>query len=339
MWIQGNAPGRADLAGSLSDIYPIYLFEEHGLTVSAAINLTSSAYVKRRADPTINIWSKDYKIRQTYTNTGQMTYNGKLDAIKALIAKFRFKKGLDIVTQSDIPPNSGLGGSSSLLLALSAALNETVKGRLSLVDVIKISHFSEMQATKSISGTQDFYVSSYGGFNAIWFDWKGTRVEPLKVSNEFMENLATRLVLCCSRERRVSEEIDWRVVKKYIERKPKVVDSMRNIIEIAHDMRDAVLNEDLEAVGILFAKDWEKRKRLDRGISAPRTGFLMSKALESLSSAVKVCGSGGGGSFLAYCEPKNKQKVAQVLSQNGGIVIDFAFTNQGLIVSKFKDHL
>ena len=142
--------------------------------------------------------------------------------------------------------------------AKSAALNEITKSGLSLDEMINISHFSEMQATKSISGTQDFYISGYGGINSIWFSWKGVKIEPLRVTDSFLRNLEARLTLCYSGEKRFSGEIDWRVLRKYIEGNSKVVNSIKGIIEVAINMRDAILEEDVETVGVLIAKDWEK---------------------------------------------------------------------------------
>ncbi|HOC32181.1 MAG TPA: GHMP kinase, partial [Armatimonadota bacterium] len=48
--IRSTAPARMDLAGGTLDIYPLYLFEEYGLTVNAAINYGSEVIVEERDD-------------------------------------------------------------------------------------------------------------------------------------------------------------------------------------------------------------------------------------------------------------------------------------------------
>lgn len=50
MVIESVAPSRIDLAGGTLDIYPLYLFEEGGITVNAAITVWSKVRLTTNGD-------------------------------------------------------------------------------------------------------------------------------------------------------------------------------------------------------------------------------------------------------------------------------------------------
>jgi len=117
-------PTRIDLAGGTLDVYPLYLFEDGGLTVNAAIDVCVHVSVEERDDPKIVIRSEDLGVEEEIASLATMEPGGKLDLIKKALRYYRPWSGLNIITRSETPPGSGLGTSSALLMALSCALNE-----------------------------------------------------------------------------------------------------------------------------------------------------------------------------------------------------------------------
>ena len=65
MRITASAPTRIDLAGGTIDIWPLYLFHEHALTVNAAISLRAHVELDDRAAGGIEIRSIDTNQRTT----------------------------------------------------------------------------------------------------------------------------------------------------------------------------------------------------------------------------------------------------------------------------------
>ena len=59
MKVSATVPTRIDLAGGTLDIYPLYLFEDGGLTLNAAINVCGHVTVETRSDSRIIIRSQD----------------------------------------------------------------------------------------------------------------------------------------------------------------------------------------------------------------------------------------------------------------------------------------
>ena len=65
MKVSVTVPTRIDLAGGTLDVYPLYLFEDGGLTLNAAISVYGHVTVEERADARIHIRSKDAGAEET----------------------------------------------------------------------------------------------------------------------------------------------------------------------------------------------------------------------------------------------------------------------------------
>ena len=65
MIIEATAPTRIDLAGGAFDVYPLYIFEDGGVTVNIAIDLITTIKLEPRIDSEIHIHSIDQNIKET----------------------------------------------------------------------------------------------------------------------------------------------------------------------------------------------------------------------------------------------------------------------------------
>jgi len=72
MRVSATVPTRIDLAGGTLDVYPLYLFEDGGLTVNAAISVYGQVTVEERPDPQIHIRSEDSGAEETFTSLEEM---------------------------------------------------------------------------------------------------------------------------------------------------------------------------------------------------------------------------------------------------------------------------
>lgn len=59
MEIRAIAPNRIDLAGGTLDLYPLYIFEDGGYTINAAISVWSKVLLRTREDGAVHIYSLD----------------------------------------------------------------------------------------------------------------------------------------------------------------------------------------------------------------------------------------------------------------------------------------
>ena len=84
MIIRSKAPLRISFAGGGTDIPP-YVEERGGVVLSATIDKYAYASLRLRDDKNITVQSLDYDIVAKYHVDEEMSYDGELDLVKAVI--------------------------------------------------------------------------------------------------------------------------------------------------------------------------------------------------------------------------------------------------------------
>ena len=120
-----EAPARIDFAGGWTDTPP-YSTEKGGSVVNAAITLYMKAKViinNPEQKKKVIIRSIDYDTIVEADSISSLKFDGHADFAKAALRSLPVDCKIELVTSSDIPPGSGLGGSGALGVALTAALS------------------------------------------------------------------------------------------------------------------------------------------------------------------------------------------------------------------------
>lgn len=352
MIIEASAPTRVDLAGGTLDIFPLYVFEDGGITVNCAIDLRSYVKIKTLKSKRLSLYSKDLKSGRTFKDISSLKLGGKLDFLVRIVKFYQPQVGLEITTFNTAPLGSGLGASSSLLIALSGALNylnlsaspvggaagrgrqrpPAGKNKLSKEQIIDIGANLEAQAIEIPTGKQDYYAAMYGGINAIWFNLDGNYIEPLVVGKRALKELEERIVLSFTGISHFSGTNNWNMLKAYIDKKGNTVKSMRRIKQTTLKMRDCLKNFDLPTLGKTLEEEWENRKNLARGVTNARIDKLVLEAKKSGALSSKICGAGGGGCMISLVKKGKRKRVIEALKKNGAKILDFKVARQGLVV-------
>lgn len=330
MNVSVTVPTRVDLAGGTLDVYPLYLFEDGGLTVNAAIDVCVHVSVEERDDPQIAIRSEDMGEEEEIASLAAMEPGGKLDLIKKALRYYRPRSGLNIITRSETPPGSGLGTSSALLMALSCGLNEINQMGLSKEQIIDLGANIEAQVIDIPTGKQDYFPPLFGGVRAIWFDVDGFRHEDLSAGNDLIERLNERLILSFTNLPHFSGATNWAMLKRYVEKEGDTVARIHRIKEVAIAMRESLARMDLDEFARLLSVEWENRKGLAEGVTTLEINGMIAAAAKAGARASKLCGAGGGGCMISYAEPEHVPAVKQALAQAGATVMPFHVVREGI---------
>jgi D-glycero-alpha-D-manno-heptose-7-phosphate kinase len=334
MSIWSRAPSRIDLAGGTLDIWPLYLLMDQGLTVNVAISVYSQAWLRPEGNDHYHLISEDSNLDATAHTCEELDVAGPLGLVARAVRHFAPAPGLTVVTRNEAPRGSGLGASSSLLVAVLAALQNLGGQAPDSTELVNLAADLEVQTIRVPTGKQDHYAAVCGGANAIWFGPGRTRVESLPFSDEFARRLREAMILSFTGESRSSGPTNWDAVKGYVDGREETRQGLDRIRETSLAVREAWLAQDIEALGRLLGEEWENRCRLAQGVSTPRIEKIVAAASRAGALASKICGAGGGGCLVTIAREGRRDDVRQALERSGAEVLDFDFDLEGLVVRR-----
>jgi len=312
MTIIARTPNRIDLAGGTLDIYPLYVFLKGGYTLNAAIDLYSEVELEPLPQDGFILVSED--LNEYLEISREDLFSGAEDdsAFRLLIAALRHYKpagGLKVTSRNQAPKGSGLGASSALMIALSGALNHYQSLYLDGEHLIRTAADLEAWVIDIPTGKQDYYAALYGGIQSLHFDAGGIEREPFALSDKFMEELNTGLVLSFTGQSHFSGTNNWNMTKRYIDNSGDTRSALQSIKKTSEALREALMTENIEWVYDLLNQEWDNRKSLAEGVSNRQIENMLEAAHLAGAKASKICGAGGGGCLLTLCHPGDKLAV------------------------------
>jgi D-glycero-alpha-D-manno-heptose-7-phosphate kinase len=328
--VRSKAPLRISFAGGGTDVPP-YPQERGGAVLSVTINKYAYASLLSAEDEAITVQSLDYDVVAKYHTEADLAYNGELDLVKAVIRRLAIeRRGLRLFLHSDAPPGSGLGSSSTLVVALVGLFRHWLRQPLTDYQIAELAYQIERVDLSVKGGMQDQYAATFGGVNFIEFYDRVVIVNPLRVSAERLNELEYNLLLCYTGRTRLSANIVARQTESFIQKKEEVVRALDAQKEMAIQMKNALLQGHLDDFGHLLHQAWQTKKHLDPAITTPQIDEMYETARREGAIGGKILGAGGGGYLLLYCPFDRKHVVAAALEQLGGQVVDFGIELRGL---------
>jgi D-glycero-alpha-D-manno-heptose-7-phosphate kinase len=332
MIVRAKAPFRVSFGGGGTDMAP-YCIEHGGCIISTTIDRHVYITLKPRKDKKINVYSQNLGEGLIF-NIGDDDYDTNFELFKGIVNNLSINKGFDITTSSELPAGSGMGGSSSLSVALIGAFNQYLKLGLTIKEIAQKAYNVERIELKQKGGYQDQFAAAYGGFNFMEFG-EDVKVYPIQTSQEMINELQFCLVLCYVGGSHFSSDIQDEVLHCYEIEKKSYMEAMQDLKNVALSMRKIVESKDISKLnefGELIHKGWEAKKSLSSKISNKNIEnfYLISRKYGVLGG--KLLGAGGGGHLLLYSEPSKKAEVIQKLKEIGGIIVNFHFNQKGLEV-------
>src|ERR1700747_1491766 len=99
MIIESSAPTRVDLAGGTIDIWPLYLFHSHAMTVNFALSLRASVRIETRPDRRIILESQDRSqaFETSVDRLDELVRETRLELISKIVNFFRPDTGFHLI--------------------------------------------------------------------------------------------------------------------------------------------------------------------------------------------------------------------------------------------------
>ncbi len=327
MVIRGRAPLRVSFGGGGTDVEP-FCVNQGGAIIGSTINKYAYCSIVPRDDEEIIVHSLDFDMTVKYNTRENYVYDGKLDLVKAALKGMRIRQGCEVYLQCDAPPGSGLGTSSTVMVAMLVAMARWKGVEMDAYRLADLAYQVEREDLKIAGGYQDQYAATFGGFNFIEFHGRNNVVvNPLRIKKDIIHELQYNLLLCYTGNIHVSANIIKDQVQNY--EKKDGFEAMCEVKALAYAMKDELLKGNLHSFGKLLNYGWESKKRMSSKITNPQIDALYDEAMAAGALGGKLLGAGGGGYLLMYCPYNLRHKVAARLEAAGGQLTDWCFELRG----------
>lgn len=335
MIYRSKAPLRIGLAGGGTDVSP-YCDLYGGAILNATVSLYAYASIEPLDNGKIEFVAVDRNESDILNSSETLSFNGNLDLLKGVynrVVKQFIQKPLSfrLTTFVDAPAGSGLGTSSTLVVAVLGAFAEWLKLPLGEYDIAHLAYEIERIDLKMAGGRQDQYAATFGGVNFMEF-YKDDKVivNPLRIKDAYLSELEHNLLLFYTETSRYSSEIIEQQARNVTEKKQESIDAMHHLKEQAIMMKEAVLRGNIYQIGEILEFGWQHKKQMAGGISNKLIDDIYNTAKNAGATGGKISGAGGGGFMIFYCPDNTRYKVIEAIEQFGGKVKRYTFTKEGL---------
>lgn len=335
MIIRSKAPLRLGLAGGGSDVAP-YSDLYGGAILNATVNMHAYATIIPRNDGKIILSNYDNHQHTVFQSEKSLKINNKFDLHKGVynrVVKDFVRKPLsfELSTFVDAPPGSGLGTSSTLAVTILGAFTEWLKLPLGEYDIARLAYEIERIDLGMAGGKQDQYAATFGGVNFMEF-FKDDKVivNPLRIRNIYLNELAYSLILYYTETSRLSSKIIERQASNVLQNKVESIEAMHQLKLQASMMKEALLKGDLDEIGRILDYGWHYKKQMAEDITNEQLDLIYETAKKAGASGGKISGAGGGGFMIFYCPDNTRAQVGQALEKLGGRIQRYEFTTMGL---------
>lgn len=327
--INARAPVRIDFAGGWSDV-PDFAEREGGRVVNAAINLYTHVTCGLGGGR-IRLVAQDIDHQITINDLTGLIYTGTLDLHKAALNMLPVSGGIEIVSRSDVPMGSGLGGSGSLDVCLLAALARArEEDHYDNEDLAEMGFLLEASELNLRGGRQDQYAAALGGVNDLHFAHGAPSVTPINLDDESMAALRARSTLVYTGKSHFSSDTHQRVWDAFHADRDGVAAAIARMRDLAAEASAALRGCDWEGLAACVDENWRRQQELDPSISTDGIRAIEEAVRSAGAWGMKATGAGAGGCLYVLGPEVRRGAIEEAANQAGGEILAWDFDVLGV---------
>ncbi|MCL2832373.1 MAG: dehydrogenase [Treponema sp.] len=333
MLIRSKAPLRLGFAGGGTDI-STYADKYGGYVLNSTIDMYVYCTIEPDDSGKVRFIAADIGKQEEFASDFRLPVSSVLPlhtGIYNRLVSDYIKKPLSfkMTTYSDAPAGSGLGSSSTMVVAIIKAFEEWLNLPFGEYDIAALAYKIEREDLELAGGKQDQYAATFGGFNFMEF-YADNRVivNPLKLKRWIRNELEASLVLYYTGVSRESANIIREQINN-TKRETKNLESMHELKRQAVLMKEALLKGDFGGFSDCLLNGWLAKKNMASSITNPFLDELFQYALDNGAKSAKIPGAGGGGFIMIFCDPCNRMRLIRALGEKKGIILTPTFTGTG----------
>jgi D-glycero-alpha-D-manno-heptose-7-phosphate kinase len=286
------APLRISYIGGGSDL-PSYYQRFGGKVISSTIDKYCYILINSRYDDEIRIV---YSSQEIVHHISEIHHDLVRESAKLTNMP---DGGWELKTWADIPSanGSGLGSSSAIVVGLLNVFYTYLGKQVSNQQLAEEACHIEIDVLGHEIGKQDQWASAIGGTNCFIFN-QDESVSVNKIDSYLHEE--NNLLLFHTNIPRKSEVL-LKEQNGLLDNKLPLYSKLVNLCSSNLSLRD------------LINEDWNIKKQLSPSVCNEEINKMIAIALSSGAYSAKICGAGGGGFLLVYCEIENQKLLRKAM--------------------------
>lgn len=332
--VRARAPLRIGLAGGGTDLSP-FSDEHGGVILNCTIDRYAFAFLTPRTDGRIEFCAKDQGRSEVF-NSPEESVNSTLLLHQGVYHRImqEFNNGeyipMTVTTSVDVPMGSGLGTSSSIVVALIEAFRRLLDLPLGRYDVARLAYEIERVDLQLAGGKQDQYAAAFGSINFIEFLANDrVIVNPLRVPEWITNELESSMVVAFSGQSRASADINGELMFSMSNQDAQAMNALFDLKRDAIEMKSALLRGDIRGLSDILQRSWIAKKSAASKVTNARIEELFELALTNGALSGKVSGAGGGGFLMFIVPPESRHDLVEALCAAGAEASPVKFTHEG----------
>jgi len=333
--IRSRAPLRIGFAGGGTDVSP-YCDIYGGIVINSTIDRYAYSTIEVLQGNSIILFSQDLNIEENFDKKQKLEINGKLKIHRAVYSHFMriYNNNINIPiklsTFCDAPPGSGLGSSSTLVVAMVKSFVEFFNLAFDDYAISQLAFEIERKDCALEGGKQDQYSAAFGGFNFMEFGRNNNvNVTPLKIKNWIINELEASLVLYFTGISRDSSNIISQQSDCVKLQNKNSIEALHLMKEEAINMKKSIITGDFKGIINSLKNGWESKKRSATTVTNKLVEDIHDEAIKSGALAGRLSGAGGGGFMLFYVPAQKRLRVINALKKFNGYSCNCHFTFHG----------
>jgi galactokinase/mevalonate kinase-like predicted kinase len=308
--VVASAPARANLLGNPSDQYG-------GAQISCSVPLRARVALYEAPALELAIGGEVRAI----TSAADLAPRGDLFDLARAVLRARPAGALPrarLALETEIPLQSGLAGSTALVVALVQALAAWRGGPLGLHALAEEARRIEAETMGVTCGFGDQYMAAFGGLAFLDFRDKTPRGDVAPQPYASVEPLAAHVpalpfVLAYTGVRHSSGAVHRPIRERWLAGERAVVAGYERVATLAREGKRALLEADWKRFGALM----DENHAIQRGFggSGESNERLIAAAKSAGALGAKLAGAGDGGTIVALVEDATRAAVEAALRE------------------------
>jgi D-glycero-alpha-D-manno-heptose-7-phosphate kinase len=304
--IIARTPFRVSFFGGGTD-YPEWFCRNGGAVLATTID--KYCYVTCRYLPPFFA----HRSRIAYSTIETVADNREIrhPAVRHVLQYLGVERGVEIHYDADLPARTGLGTSSSFVVAMLHSVYALQRRMRTNAELARDAVHLEQSVMKENVGCQDQILTAHGGLNVVTFDRGGRyQIRPIVLDRARCDALESHLMLCFTGISRFSSEVAREQVKM-MDKRERELSLMQAMVQEGLDVLSSA--GPIEDFGRLLHEAWMLKKSLASKVSLPKIDEIYDAARKAGAIGGKVLGAGGGGFVLLFVPPEKQAALGERL--------------------------